>query len=517
MFNDPRTLSNRPPTESELPTLRFFLHENRKQMEAISQQLKIAREKHEAASRFYQEQVLTLQRALSEMNDTGNLVNMLEGKRSLIQANLDQVESFIHPIRRCPLDILQEIFEWVVCTDENFYGRWSSSATRLSRVCKRWRTVALQTPLLWTRLWVPVGAEHDSIKSFFERSTQRLKTMKPTISLVGIRGTHAEVEAINLCQLDRFVHIECLEIRFHSPKSAEKFTTNVLHSLRLPVGPVDRLVICCTGFQGDPKSDVGPIIKLFPTISDLTLRMVPGLSLPAEIVMPNVRELKFGICSSVSLTSMAKSFPNLQHLSFRRVDIKSNDANDIEWVRLTSLHVQECKFPWSRLKTPSLKTIWFHREKEIDDEFLAFISRTPLLEHIDTNAGKANVILARTPNLVSLTTQSYDSFAEPPQIQLESLHNFRLLTLVSLKTPLSTEQFEKIVQNYFLPLSGVSGANTVVNRVPRLRELRILVSMGTKEKECLWRNSGLVSSVSEVSTYDKQRSDWFKCYCFQWK
>jgi len=62
-------------------------------------------------------------------------------------------EGFLHPIRRLPTEILQQIFE--ECIDAEA-AEWFldptrpptllKSATRIAGTCRSWRTIAQQTP-----------------------------------------------------------------------------------------------------------------------------------------------------------------------------------------------------------------------------------------------------------------------------------------------------------------------------------------------------------------------------------
>ncbi|KAK1220563.1 hypothetical protein PQX77_016658 [Marasmius sp. AFHP31] len=102
-----------------------------------------------------------------ELSDYDQLIHALESqvleaksKRDSLQRHASQVSSLLSPIRRLPTEILVKFFE---CTaNSDFLGRnllgansvWKSQALRISSVCYRWRTIALDTPQLWARFAV---------------------------------------------------------------------------------------------------------------------------------------------------------------------------------------------------------------------------------------------------------------------------------------------------------------------------------------------------------------------------
>ena len=75
-------------------------------------------------------------------------------------------KGFLHPIRRLPAEILQQIFE--ECVDAEA-AEWFidltrpptplKSATRIAGTCRSWRTIAQQTPRMWNRLRAPIRVE----------------------------------------------------------------------------------------------------------------------------------------------------------------------------------------------------------------------------------------------------------------------------------------------------------------------------------------------------------------------
>jgi hypothetical protein len=78
-------------------------------------------------------------------------------------------KGLLHPIRRLPVEILQQIFEecvdaeaaeWVV--DPIRPPALLKSASRIAGTCLSWRTIAQQTPRMWNRLRAPIEIDRHS-------------------------------------------------------------------------------------------------------------------------------------------------------------------------------------------------------------------------------------------------------------------------------------------------------------------------------------------------------------------
>ena len=86
-------------------------------------------------------------------------------------------ENTTNPIARLPPEILGYIFLWHVAIEQKFSWRWGGEDyyrwMRVTHVCHHWREVALNTPRLWTNIFVvfTIGLE-DRINSFLARSGQ---------------------------------------------------------------------------------------------------------------------------------------------------------------------------------------------------------------------------------------------------------------------------------------------------------------------------------------------------------
>ncbi|PPQ95683.1 hypothetical protein CVT26_008335 [Gymnopilus dilepis] len=80
----------------------------------------------------------------------------LKSKRKQLRSTaLEEYLIITSPIRRLPDDILSEIFYQCIHSHRNPLMSASEAPVLLTRICSRWRSVALSSPELWARLHIP--------------------------------------------------------------------------------------------------------------------------------------------------------------------------------------------------------------------------------------------------------------------------------------------------------------------------------------------------------------------------
>jgi hypothetical protein len=62
----------------------------------------------------YDQLMKIVEGTLSELVATKRSITILEDQKMTWQKELDLLNGLMHPIRRCPSEILQHIFEWAV-------------------------------------------------------------------------------------------------------------------------------------------------------------------------------------------------------------------------------------------------------------------------------------------------------------------------------------------------------------------------------------------------------------------
>lgn len=93
----------------------------------------------------YQEKLKTLEPNEPTHNPAHELVKNLQKHHTALNTGYHQIKLLIHPIRRCPRDILYLIFEWAVHIEP---WNWLNTAMKISHVCHSWRTLAIHIPMV---------------------------------------------------------------------------------------------------------------------------------------------------------------------------------------------------------------------------------------------------------------------------------------------------------------------------------------------------------------------------------
>ncbi|KIM21290.1 hypothetical protein M408DRAFT_80717, partial [Serendipita vermifera MAFF 305830] len=89
---------------------------------------------------------LELESIRSERQALERFVTILEDQRTTLHLDIQRFAGLLHPIRRCPLDILGMVFQCLVFVED---ANWCKTPTKISHVCRRWRAIAIETPNLW--------------------------------------------------------------------------------------------------------------------------------------------------------------------------------------------------------------------------------------------------------------------------------------------------------------------------------------------------------------------------------
>ncbi|KAJ7140792.1 hypothetical protein C8R44DRAFT_761894 [Mycena epipterygia] len=123
---------------------------------------------------------LRLQRLDDEIADLQKAIDKLAEERASLDAYVEAHKALISPVRRLPLDVIQEIFVACIPTHRNCVMSAREAPVLLGRICSSWRAISLSTPRLWARLHVvePMPSADSISTSVDEKPAQRLETMK---------------------------------------------------------------------------------------------------------------------------------------------------------------------------------------------------------------------------------------------------------------------------------------------------------------------------------------------------
>ncbi|KAJ7499962.1 hypothetical protein FB451DRAFT_1207089 [Mycena latifolia] len=121
------------------------------------------------------DQIADLYRAIAKLNEEHNRLG----------AYVDAHRALISPMRRLPLDVLQEIFVACMPKDRNCVMSAREAPVLLGRICSSWRTISLSTPRLWSRLHIAEPTlpfrnfqGHNELVQYSNKLAQRVEVTK---------------------------------------------------------------------------------------------------------------------------------------------------------------------------------------------------------------------------------------------------------------------------------------------------------------------------------------------------
>ncbi|KAJ7473352.1 hypothetical protein FB451DRAFT_1249075 [Mycena latifolia] len=131
-----------------------------------------------------------LERLDAEMATMQMALDKLAEERDRLATYVAEHKALISPVRRLPLDIIQEIFIACMPTHRNCVMTAREAPVLLGRICSAWRNISLSTPRLWASLHVvepsPPFNVNSSVDALFETKwAQRLETAKAWLERSG--------------------------------------------------------------------------------------------------------------------------------------------------------------------------------------------------------------------------------------------------------------------------------------------------------------------------------------------
>ncbi|KAJ4475794.1 hypothetical protein J3R30DRAFT_3437216 [Lentinula aciculospora] len=130
-------------------------------------------------------QILQLQSSLQSIT----------GKRDELQKKLDVYRAVLSPLRRCPTEILQQIFTWTL---ESFPILSSDEGPLfLGRICSRWRSISIATPELWSAVHVTVPEALHTFQEFNVKCERLRHGFSTWLQRAGMLPLHISVFSRN--------------------------------------------------------------------------------------------------------------------------------------------------------------------------------------------------------------------------------------------------------------------------------------------------------------------------------
>lgn len=452
----------------------------------------------------------------------------ISNAQKVAQDQLDALYAPVHPIRRCPTDVLQYIFEWAVDMKTNSaipHGWFRNVSTNLSHVCHRWRKLALQTPHLWDRFWISVGYNTRHVEFMWGITVERVRSFPVIIDFWDGSRPKAATRALSKMNFNEIPQIR--EFNLHLMMLGGLSVVRNFGPSVLP-NRIESLSIILSEFWGGIKEEVEDddiIFEATPGIDFLSIvqNFTPSKRLHAERldlativpgpIFPDISDLLIYKSRRISLLVL-KAFPNVKTAFLWEVSFPFQGDDIVKWPELHTLTGRD--LPWEKFNVPHLTTLNTGTNLRSPS---AFISSHPSIRHLDL--GSAPDLIASLPECA------------PQLLTLSVGPSEELCTILSLRPGLdqltellihqaryeqedgqvTLEFFEKIVRSRFLP--GIHRPDS--GQSPTLVSSLSILSPRPKKTELEdWRKSELLLSAKEEVSIVSRRGHYWRRYKLCW-
>jgi hypothetical protein len=399
--------------------------------------------------------------------------------------------------QRCPTHVWRIIFELVVCSSSKESLRM---AIYISHVCQAWRTIALQTPSLWSRIDISMMTDVKTVEEMQGSLVKRLKSKSADVTLKGILlptsgVTQPVIEFMEACKLHSFHQIGTLQFQPIVSDDAIQLTHPAFRYSR---GPLERLIIKCHSISKTATKELvlSELWSNFPTVKHISLIKVHDVIFGAPIPLTSLllQQLQRQVrASQIALLT------RLIELTLVEVAFFSDAFQFITLPYLETLITDNCiNTPWSRIITPNIKNCYIYNETLATSNFADYVCRSPTLQRLVAPLTKDAFrrVAVALPNLEFLDIAGYyQGLFRWRDLQLSSPPFPRLSTIrinLTYDQVLSLKEFEEIVKARCLPGPGLR----------RLADLHVADSV-EKMEVAPWRNSKYLKKCTQTMHRDR--------------
>ncbi|KAF7320760.1 F-box domain-containing protein [Mycena chlorophos] len=262
----------------------------------------------------------------------------LNARLALAKRDILALQGTLSPLRQLPTEVMAEIFT-IFVRQEQKISTWSTSSEPmiLSRVCSRWRTIALSTPRLWTKLlFTLTPSNHWRRFVAMEELFQRSRSFQVDLVLTENTPLHR-------------AHLSVLSEILRSPHFVDR-----VHSLETRLDRAHFL-------QAAGVAQPGSVPLVLPTLN--TLHIVASNEkfelhdcFPAFGELPGLRDLTISLppLSPPPKHGFIGSFPDFpwSKMTSLRWEL-SLDARTIHWLLAQMSCVERVAFSFIRVYNPS--------------------------------------------------------------------------------------------------------------------------------------------------------------------
>lgn len=448
---DPNAQQNRVPNSTELVTLKRIAESNAKITHMFDKEIEQLRATYETVHKRYLQQQLELEATQSELNRIRSLISATEAQRALRESEQRDILALMHPVRRCPDDILRELFEYITrkTKDRKLALRES---VHLSSVCQKWRAVAISTPLLWTKSYFDLRKSPEVLKHQQETVVSRIKGRAADIHVGDI--DYLSGELLDACGLKKFPLIELLVLGLAR-------VDGTLQLLRpeflFPAGRVRKVHIeskkslAATNTTTHPITVGTSLLKQFPGVTAAVVKGLSNVTIQLTHVNSTLTRLVIDNVGLVLITTVLNGCPKLELLKIRNTTIQGSSrpvtAASLGYLELASVE----RDTWmDHTNVPKLETLTLFTDST--PTILDFISSSRSIKRLFCRNSPRDIV-SIAPQLTELhcllPLRALYTSSPSSEIALPSLKDL-FVNLTPLNHTITGQEFEALVRTRYL-------------------------------------------------------------------
>ncbi|KAK7058492.1 hypothetical protein VNI00_002126 [Paramarasmius palmivorus] len=293
-----------------------------------------------ALARAEKSDLENLEDTIKHVQDT---LRELQNRRDTLRQEVQRRESWLAPIRRLPVEVLQEVFanaclgngrtgfslaitseveddycescespECRHCEPPKLWKNTVTTLFSLSQVCSHWRSIAIGTPSLWASLWLDVNGMDEEHADLVDLYLQRSAQYPLKIALVEGDGDGYDIGETGCDMLHSVVQqlYRCREFHYKAD------TYNLINLIDEPFRPQALPLLTTFSDQVDADSHVDQwlwdLIKVAPNLVNVSVEWFTRL----DRFPKSLRNLTIkGQRDNISFVQTIPQLPNLVSLN----------------------------------------------------------------------------------------------------------------------------------------------------------------------------------------------------------
>jgi hypothetical protein len=380
---DPNYGRNRIPSLKEVETLRILRLQNLQLGDNIKAQLSATREAHHKIQARYNKILEEMESIQSELNASQRYIALLERQETVLQEDIERISGLIHPMRRCPEDILRIIFD--LAAGEYSPTRFRA-ALNISHVCKSWRSITTQMRSLWSSLSISYQTKPMNVQGMLELAVE-FGNAKPFELIICNAGEQQEGYEIVMTVQEIIQFIEDKGVISLTRLEMELLTATLLTEVwkhtYYPSIRIEKIRISSYEWPGEEGlCDYSTVLRAFPRLGELELEDMGEVTIGGYRSHLWLRHLRLKNAIIQTFPSQMALLRGLEELWLHDTFIISSSwHDDITIPTLRRLSVLRTDgFMWNKLSTPLLQTLAMDDESAIASDF---ICRHPSIQQLN--------------------------------------------------------------------------------------------------------------------------------------